>query len=177
MSMKAASIGAASSPAAELLPGSAASIGLLPGEVACEQAGNRAFRVGQVLPAALQGGLETGQLSVEIPAFDQALGREHPDGSLSCVLGHVMNVLELPVRRYPCAWRVRSAPDLGPEHFREASARESVRVWRRHRPSIAACLKTVLDVVMMPDYCLKTVGVVLRQRLPGLFRVGTAHNK
>jgi hypothetical protein len=159
--------------AAELLPGRGLSMGALPRDVACEQGGNRALGLGQLLPAALQDRLKAGQLRLQIRAFisvrvlanvgaarwpylDQALGREQPDGGLSGVLGHVMNVPELPVRRHLRTGRVRSVPDLGPQGIREASARESIGAWRRHDASIATCLKTVLDAVMTADYCLKT---------------------
>ena len=175
MSMKPTSIRNMNSRAApELLPGRGLSMGALPRDVACEQGGNRALGLGQLLPAALQARLKAGQLRLQIRAFisvrvlanvgasrwpyvDQALGCEQPDGGLSGVLGHVMNVPELPVRRHPRTGRVRSVPDLGPQGIREASARKPVRAWRRHDASIATCLKTVLDVVMTTDYCLNAV--------------------
>lgn len=175
MSMKLTSIRNVNSAAADELPlGRGLSISVLPGDVACEQGGNRALGFGQLLPAAPQGGLKAGQLRLQIrafssvrllpdvgasrcPYFDQALGGEQPDGGLSGVLGHVMNVPELPVRRHPRTGRVRSDPDLGPQGIREASARESVRAWRRHDASIATCLKTALDLAMTVHYCLNTV--------------------
>ena len=175
MSMKPTSIRNMNSrAAAALLPGRGLSMGALPCDVACEQGGNRALGLGQLLPAALQERLKAGQLRVQIRAFisvrilpdvgasrwpyvDQALGGEQPDGSLSGVLGHVMNVPELPVRRHLRTGRVRSVPDLGPQGIREASAREPVRAWRRHAASIATCLKTVLDAATTPNYCVKTV--------------------
>src|ERR1700747_1512927 len=140
MSMKPTSIRNMNSRAApELLPGRGLSMGALPRDVACEQGGNRALGLGQLLPAALQARLKAGQLRGQIrafirvlanvgaarwPYFDQALGCEQPDGGLSGVLGHVMNVPELPVRRHPRTGRVRSVPDLGPQGIREASGRE-----------------------------------------------------
>jgi hypothetical protein len=156
--------------AAELLSEAGPSIGLFPREVAREQASNGVFRFGEFLLAAPQGGLKADQLSSQIgalssvcvlanvcasrwPYFDQALGREHPDGGLSRVLGDVMNVPELPVRRHARTWRVRSVPDLGPEDICETSAREPVRAWRRHGATIAACLKTVLDDAAAKSYC------------------------
>jgi hypothetical protein len=175
MSMKPTSIRSMNSrAAAALLPGRGLSMGALPRDVACEQGGNRALGLGQLLPAALQDRLKAGQLRVQIRAFisvrvlpdvgasrwpyvDQALGGEQPDGGLSGVLGHVMNVPELPVRRHLRTGRVRSVPDLGPQGIREASARESVGAWRRHAASIATCLKTVLDAATAADYCLSTV--------------------
>jgi hypothetical protein len=160
--------------AAELLPGRGLSMGALPRDVACEQGGNRALRFGQLLPAALQARLKAGQLRLQIRAFasvrvlpdvgasrwayfDQTLGGEQPDGGLSGVLGHAMNVPELPVRRHLRTGRVRSVPDLGPQGIREVSARESVGAWRRHDASIGTCLKTVLDVATTAGYWLNTV--------------------
>ena len=173
MSMKPISIRNMNSrAAAELLPGRGLSMGALPRDVACEQGGNRALGLGQLLPAALQARLKAGQLRGQIrafirvlanvgaarwPYFDQALGCEQPDGGLSGVLGHVMNVPELPVRRHPRTGRVRSVPDLGPQGIREVSARVPVGAWRRHDASIATCLKTVLDVATTANYCVKTV--------------------
>ena len=175
MSMKHTSIRNMNSGAAdELLLGRGLSISALPGDVAREQGGNRALGLGQLLLAAPQGGLKAGQLRLQFRAFssvrvlpdvgasrwpyiDQALGGEQPDGGLSGVLGHVMNVPELPVRRHPRTGRVRSDPDLGPQGIREASARESVRAWRRHDASIATCLKTALDAAATVPYCLNTV--------------------
>jgi hypothetical protein len=150
------------------------SIGMLPGAVASEQASDRVLGFGQFLLAAPQGGLEAGQLSLQIRAFsgirvladvcasrwpyvDQAFGREQPDGGLSCVLGDVMYIPELPVRRHPGTWRVRPVPDLGPEGIREAPAGEAVGAWWGHSASIADCLKTALDVAQMRNYRLKSV--------------------
>ena len=156
--------------AAELLSEAGPSIGLFPREVAREQASNGVFRFGEFLLAAPQVGLKADQLSSQVGAFssicvlanvrascwpyvDQALGCEQADGGLSGVLGHVMNVPELPVRRHARTWRVRSVPDLGPEDICETSAREPVRAWRRHGATIAACLKTVLDDAAAKSYC------------------------
>jgi hypothetical protein len=175
MSMKPTSIRSMNSrAAAELLLGRGLSMGALPRDVACEQGGNGALGLGQLLPAAPQARLKAGQLRLQIRAFvsarvladvgaarwpyvDQALGCEQPDGGLSGVLGHAMNVAELPVRRHPRPGRVRSVPDLGPQGIREASARESIGAWRRHAASIATCLKTVLDAATTADYCVNTV--------------------
>jgi hypothetical protein len=161
------------------------SINTLPGAVPGEQAGNRLLRSGQFLPAALQGGLEAGQLRVQIrapssvrvpanvcasrgPYVDQALSCEQPDGGLSCVLGDVMHIPELPVRRQPGTWRIRPVPDLDPESIREASAREAVGGWRGHSASIATCLKTALDVPVTADYRLKSVVNWLKTDIQGI---------
>ena len=118
------------------------STGTLPGPVPGEQAGDRLLGVGQFLLAAPQGGLKCSQLRMQIrarsrvlahvcasggPYVDQALGREQPDGGLGCVLGDVMCIPELPVRRHPGTWRVCPVPDPVPESIREAFAREAVR--------------------------------------------------
>ena len=164
---------ASASPAVELLSEAGPSVGLFPGEVPCEQSGDRLFRFGEFLLAASQGGHKADQLSSQIgavgsirvlanvrascwPYVDKALGREQADGGLSGVLGHVMNVPELPVRRHPRTWRVRSVPDLGPEDICETPAREPVGAWRRHGATIAACLKTVLDDAAADNYCLES---------------------
>lgn len=166
---------------AELLLVHDLSIGVLPRGVAGEQAGNRAFGGSQLLLAAPQSGLKAGQLRLQIRAAsgdralpdvgasrwlyqDQTLGREQPDRGLSCVLSHVMNVPELPVRRHPRAGRIRPVPDLGTQDVRETSARESVRTRRCHSASIATCLKTALDAATVASYCLNTVTTGARQK-------------
>jgi hypothetical protein len=136
------------------------STGTLPGSMPGEQAGDRLLGVGQFLLAAPQGGLKCSQLCMQIrprsrlrvlahvcascgPYVDQALGREQPDGGLGCVLGDVMCIPELPVRRHPGARWVCPVPDPGPESLREAFAREAVGIRRGHSASITDCLKTV----------------------------------
>ena len=155
------------------------SISTLPDAVSVQQAGNRLLSFGQFVLAAPQGGLEAGQLRVQIrahgsvrvladvgascgPYVDQALGREQPDGGLGCVLGDVMQIPELPVRRHPATWRIGPVPDLGLEAIREAPAREAVGAWRGHSASIADCLKTALDDPAPSSYCLKSDGTWLK---------------
>ena len=168
------------------------SISTLPDAVSVQQAGNRLLGFCQFVLAAPQGGLQAGQLRVQIltpggvrvladvgascgPYVDQALSREQPDSGLGCVLGDVMQIPELPVRRHAATWRIGPVPDLGLEGIREAPTREAVGAWRGHSASIADCLKTALDVPALLNYCLKSEEIWLKTPVhrPGF---GAAHD-
>ena len=103
MSMKPTSIRNMNSrAAAELLPGRGLSMGALPRDVACEQGGNRALGLGQLLPAALQERLKAGQLRLQIRAerLWQPVVVIIPDRYQLCQRGDATHMIAMPMRYY-----------------------------------------------------------------------------